>query len=804
MGVTGRAHQPRLGDRTIGKASQHQGRARVAASVARTNVPAMGSYKITKPQDDVGAESPESRVSSDVDLTREHGDLLRVLSKIQEPTAERAKGLLIADANAVNAKVIAMVHESPVSAPDKWMHLNRLHDLRAELQDFQYRLNDSGITNDTVLQHREGMCAFVNHLQDVVCVRMAEVSGSLSSNPLSAKAIFHSKSFTTAAAIKLIERQLAGPQLTQPAREKLLLAKTFLEERRAKLLTTNQSAPLSSAEISKLMGSKGTDKGIGSGPPQEIQDKLDAAGDFDREMPDLPRFHAAIREEGMMQVFLERLFEKSDLPPLGDMAEALADARKEALNEQPWNTIEKEVALVGKSKDGEEAQTMKSSVVPQSQLGNTFDDLNGGGVISHMTQGYKHATALAVSSLRAGAKNLFKGIRHGTLSAYDISASELKTMCKDAEKRQRVLEPMVKDLLPHSMWVRDNAEVGAGYDDPTATIAKMRTDPSFRAKCARAMRAEAGLRRAKDVVTAALVNNPGKFEKALANETVDISITSVGLLTPDSMRAALARGNSKGMNEKSMLKDQLAAWKTLANQGITELTVKDKDGHEIKVKVNVKVNAFNFGVNGLAFKSLNFFSGWRTADQQNKAAMADLIGATDVRSNGAMGGDVGRWLSEAPRETEEDRAKIAQVTELAQQVAAMWDSKSYRNEGEEPYKMVSRLALLSSMIGQDVCWNCKSGKDRTGECDVATKTLAAEIHMTGIVPIPESPRDQRQKTNHFNMAVSGGNLEFQNYNTAAAGFKLGGVPSLMRELSSLGDAAERFRHFRGIAGYYGA
>jgi hypothetical protein len=183
--------------------------------------------------------------------------------------------------------------------------------------------------------------------------------------------------------------------------------------------------------------------------------------------------------------------------------------------------------------------------------------------------------------------------------------------------------------------------------------------------------------------------------------------------------------------------------------------------------------------------------------------MVAMIGTPEEREAGGFGGQVGEWLRNAPRNTPQERQAVANVEALARQIGEMWDNRSHREMGVEPYKMVSRLAVLSSMIGNDVCWNCKSGKDRTGECDVESKYLAMQIWLTGQVPEPDQPRTGEEKRNFFRMAVDSGNFELQLYNTAAPGFKLGGVPALKDELT-LDTESTHYKYFRGIAGFYGS
>ena len=53
------------------------------------------------------------------------------------------------------------------------------------------------------------------------------------------------------------------------------------------------------------------------------------------------------------------------------------------------------------------------------------------------------------------------------------------------------------------------------------------------------------------------------------------------------------------------------------------------------------------------------------------------------------------------------------------------------------------------------------------------------------------------------MVVGGGNFELQQYNTAAPGFKLGGVSALKDELK-VDESNSHYKYFRGIAGFYGS
>ena len=59
-------------------------------------------------------------------------------------------------------------------------------------------------------------------------------------------------------------------------------------------------------------------------------------------------------------------------------------------------------------------------------------------------------------------------------------------------------------------------------------------------------------------------------------------------------------------------------------------------------------------------------------------------------------------------------SEIIIITELNDQITALWKDGSYREAGNEPYKLASRVALLSHLLGGGTVFNCKSGKDCTG------------------------------------------------------------------------------------------
>ncbi|MDB5775106.1 MAG: Type secretion system outer rane [Herbaspirillum sp.] len=291
-------------------------------------------------------------------------------------------------------------------------------------------------------------------------------------------------------------------------------------------------------------------------------------------------------------------------------------------------------------------------------------------------------------------------------------------------------------------------------------------------------RAAATLNRAREVAIAALFMGPEKSRLATEGKPVELRLSSTSMLTPM---------NFGKFSEGTQLDDQLKAWRTLSESPVSfDVT---RDGIAKTVKFTVKVAAFNFGVNEGAYK-LNL--GWSAAKEQNQASLEKLIGNTQPYSH--IGGWAREYLSQHP-----EKNKV--IEELVNQIRILWsanDERSYRRDGGDPYKMVTRIAILSQLIDVAPCFNCKSGKDRTGSADTEIKHAATVLHETGQFPQP-GMLSPGQKELYREVLLNSGNLELQEANTGSPGnLVLRGSP--LGDLSipeRIGDPATAKR----IAGY---
>lgn len=308
-----------------------------------------------------------------------------------------------------------------------------------------------------------------------------------------------------------------------------------------------------------------------------------------------------------------------------------------------------------------------------------------------------------------------------------------------------------------------------------------------------AQRQAANLARATETLKAALLTNPPLLATVLADADNDypigtpirIPLVSVSLLTPDNLRSSGFMQFFKIFthgNEQKMLREQKQAWDTL-NAHPLRLTLTNAQGIEQEVVVQPDIITFNFGVNRGAFSMPllhRLISGWQISDTMNRRAMSQLAERVDT------------FLDSRVQENEKNI-----VRQLFDQITQIWEDKSYRRPGKEPYKLVSRIALLTHALGEIPCWNCKSGKDRTGNLDVETRFLALRTQSTGQVPEPDAVLQSEQQAALRALALASGNHELQTLNTGLPGFKLEGVWANQERLGE----TEGIDYFRGASAF---
>lgn len=482
-----------------------------------------------------------------------------------------------------------------------------------------------------------------------------------------------------------------------------------------------------------------------------------------------------------------------------------------------------------------------------------------GGFNSHDTTEATHAVMAAHTELSMNGKVLLGATRTGVNAPYELDGEHLRAMPvadaaqlirkvigesqREAIRVQLGGAPVTADgttdanpaLRANPLRADFVRELGDGADallaaggDNDALVQRVAGNTVLAGLVVR----QAALNRVREAFMVELTRSPAFTAQIAAGEP--ISFMSLSLLTPDAMRASLASHSPslKEFDEKAMLEIQVRAWQDLQAE---------IDGGGIVVNgkaVQANILAFNFGVNAGAVGGIarnpvlgEAVSGTAFANQlTNAAAMERLIGTSFAGSasgaadaSGTASNAVDRYLTrqdaalaalQAERNPSADTAaQIARihrdksiVNQLRAQIAEIWISGSYTVAGNEPYKLVSRLLVLHHMIDGGSQFNCKSGKDRTGQLDVEAKFLAFQIENNGgHVPRPDRERGTLERL-QFSAIVfqDEARRTMQAYATGYGGSKLAGVPSLYRnfliDLQGHKDAAKRvIAEFMGLA-----
>jgi len=397
----------------------------------------------------------------------------------------------------------------------------------------------------------------------------------------------------------------------------------------------------------------------------------------------------------------------------GELSQQMAAHNERA---QSWQAISSSISLTGKN-----GQQMRfdNRIIParefSPQVAATYTDGQKGVSCMSNTNATQTANLWKTEFQADGGGVKFSALRHGIHDAYKI---------KDAQQREQAAASKVDQFL--------RAAVDA-YPDK---LILNEEDGSY----------------ALDLVSVSLVS-PGKFG-------------GEGDMWAQ-QRGAYDKANGQALKMMADLGD---------GQGAREITVKPR------------ILAFSTPVNSSALESAvlrPFIGGLDVSQQANAASIMGLLGSTTPGSPiKGLAGDrlatLDRQIADVKHEgknANELDAHRQRIQGLVEQVRAIMSAPegsglSWQRAGNEPYKLASRLAALANEVGAVPAFNCKSGKDRTGELDVQVKQLYARFHQEGAWPAPNQKEDPIDAQNHVTLVREGGSFQIQKDNTSLPGSKV--------------------------------
>lgn len=275
---------------------------------------------------------------------------------------------------------------------------------------------------------------------------------------------------------------------------------------------------------------------------------------------------------------------------------------------------------------------------------------------------------------------------------------------------------------------------------------------------------------AQELVMAAFMKQCEKLDMTLEeaanqNPPAVLVLNSVSLVTPDLARSI----GSKGANERTMLEDQMEAFRSLVGNPAT-ITVGGQT-----IKINLQVNAFNFGVNAGAVGKLSWAPGVKLGlDRQYKH---NLI---------AFGGLKTQYEAILPNV--KDPVKKQKMVALMRDINNLMSDKKAYLEGGNQYEIGAKILNLTNLMnevhgGTECAMNCMSGKDRTGIMDAVARTFAVMNEVNGKFPDHNQLTDNEKIKTQFReifsqMLSEYGGMEVTEINTGAMGYKVGGEANL--------------------------
>ncbi len=388
---------------------------------------------------------------------------------------------------------------------------------------------------------------------------------------------------------------------------------------------------------------------------------------------------------------------------------------------------------------------------------------------------------------------------------YDVSGNPVKNYASGDRKTSHITNLSKTEIADENGTV-----LFSGYRHGTTAAFGLKNDPD-------AMN-QASIQRTTELLRTIVED---KYQDKIENATnrdnaIEIKLSSVSLLTPS---------NRFDQGEKGMFETQCRAWDHFAPStnnpdGIFKIKVRVPDpqnpgqpGPEKEIYIKPSISTFNFPCQ---FQSVRLKMGWDNSDVRNNPAFNRLVGSSlnntlhnadqilDPRNQNALNSFVNQIKSDNSdlanflnrnnvSQSEKNKAIILalEIKMLQQGRGSLsFSDKEHRQKKVDPYALPARVALLNNIIGNETCFNCKSGKDRTGQLDAEVRTLAATLsEVKNDTDVREYIRNNsdvydilkngsysnnHQKKNLTKVALNSGSMEIHQMNTGVMGSKVKG------------------------------
>lgn len=309
----------------------------------------------------------------------------------------------------------------------------------------------------------------------------------------------------------------------------------------------------------------------------------------------------------------------------------------------------------------------------------------------------------------------------------------------------------------------------------------------------------------KEVILAAAVEQYGAkaLQESPKNKVWNVKMGNIQLMSPPKEILSKVLYTS----DKNKAAEQAEAFEKFFDKTI-DVPILDSNGKEKTVKLKLEKSSFlfNFGSN-----EMHYYLGGimvKSSRNQNEKSLKKLFGEDILESLeksfkpsikykneeknlilkrefvdriDKSSGEVGKYLDELkkrkkehPENIQEIDLKIKKIINLSKQILDIWLSTNGRGIKSNPAAIQTRLAALLYLIGYPITFNCKSGKDRTGEVSAEINDLVMTMEANGgDVPDPYEKMTIEEKVQASKVFDSTQPDKIVQSNTGFKGLKIG-------------------------------